>query len=293
MPAYPDSPNADLLDRIPLDARRGAGCRLRHRCARRGLSAAQSARAAARHRQGSATPRRWRRSGWTRSASVDVEADPLPFELDRPIDCIIYGDVIEHLRDPWTVLRRHVEALSDDGTILICVPNLEHWSFADRLLRGTWDYEPSGLLDAHASALVQPGDHAQGTARGWACAVRRASAYLRCRRRRRLSPLRSLRRCRAWHRSAGLCRSCRAAAVCLARAQTAAQRLTVVAQHAAPVGGVSHVRVVYPLQAMSSDPTVTTAPGHERRTPLKVGRRCAAHLRAAPPDADRRAAAPR
>ena len=34
-------------------------------------------------------------------AAVDVEQDPLPFELDRPIDCIIYGDVLEHLRDPW------------------------------------------------------------------------------------------------------------------------------------------------------------------------------------------------
>ena len=31
--------------------------------------------------------------------------------------------------------------------MLICVPNMEHWSFADRLLRGTWKYEPAGLLD--------------------------------------------------------------------------------------------------------------------------------------------------
>ncbi len=80
-------------------------------------------------------------------AVVDVENDPMPFALERPLDCIIYGDVLEHLPDPWPVLRRHAEALSDDGAILICVPNMEHWSFADRLLRGTWKYEPSGLLD--------------------------------------------------------------------------------------------------------------------------------------------------
>ena len=77
----------------------------------------------------------------------DVEADPLPFAPPGGIDCIIYGDVLEHLRDPWAVLERHAEALSDDGTILICVPNVEHWRFAERLLRGAWDYEPSGLLD--------------------------------------------------------------------------------------------------------------------------------------------------
>ena len=80
-------------------------------------------------------------------AVVDVEHDPLPFTLDRPIDCIVYGDVLEHLSDPWPVLRRHAEALSDDGSMLICVPNMQHWSFADRLLRGTWKYEPDGLLD--------------------------------------------------------------------------------------------------------------------------------------------------
>ena len=91
--------------------------------------------------------RDWPRSGWIEVAAVDVELNPLPFALDRPIDCIIYGDVLEHLRDPWAVLRRHAEALSEDGTMVICVPNVEHWSFADRLLRGTWKYEPDGLLD--------------------------------------------------------------------------------------------------------------------------------------------------
>ena len=33
------------------------------------------------------------------------------------------------------------------GTVLICIPNVDHWSFAERLLRGTFDYEDSGLFD--------------------------------------------------------------------------------------------------------------------------------------------------
>jgi 2-polyprenyl-3-methyl-5-hydroxy-6-metoxy-1,4-benzoquinol methylase len=146
MPSYPDHPNSDLLERIPLDAAVvldvgcGAGSlgaayrRFNPRARLLGIDMDSAAAKIAARRLDEV-------------AVVDVEYDPLPFELDRPIDCIIYGDVLEHLRDPWSVLRHHIAALSDEGTILICVPNLEHWSFADRLLRGTWDYEPTGLLD--------------------------------------------------------------------------------------------------------------------------------------------------
>ena len=55
-----------------------------------------------------------------------------------------------------------------------------------------------------------------------------------------------------------------------------------------PVGGVSHVRVVYPLQAMRSDPTVLTHFAAERRDQA-ARRRHAAHLRAAPAGAVGRA----
>jgi glycosyltransferase involved in cell wall biosynthesis len=191
-------------------------------------------------------------------AVVDVEHDPLPFELDRPIDCIIYGDVLEHLRDPWSVLRRHIAALSDEGTILICVPNLEHWSFADRLLRGTWDYEPTGLLDdTHlrwfsletmrrgllSLGLTLCDVHARvfDAADAEAFTTRIAPAltalgvdpqvYVQ-----RAKPLQFVWRVRKHPR----------------------ELLTVVANMLQPVGGVSHVRVVYPLQALNSDPTVVT-----------------------------------
>ncbi len=147
MTAQPhDIPNADLLERIPLSAQvvLDVGCstgalsaayrRFNPRARLLGIDRSEAAAAIARQRLDEV-------------AVVDVEEHPLPFVLDRPIDCILYGDVLEHLRDPWSVLRRHAEALSDDGTMVICVPNLEHWSFADRLLRGTWKYESSGLLD--------------------------------------------------------------------------------------------------------------------------------------------------
>ena len=146
MSRYPDQANNDLLERIPLSARvvLDVGCntgalgaayrRLNPRARLLGIDKDPEAAGQAARRL-------------DQVAVVDVEHDPMPFALDGPIDCIVYGDVLEHLRDPWPVLRRHAEALSDDGTMLICVPNMQHWSFADRLLRGTWKYEPAGLLD--------------------------------------------------------------------------------------------------------------------------------------------------
>jgi SAM-dependent methyltransferase len=75
---------------------------------------------------------------------VEREAAPLP---PGSLDVLVYGDVLEHLRDPWAVLKRDAGLLAPGGTLLVCVPNLEHWSFAARLLAGRWRYEEMGLFD--------------------------------------------------------------------------------------------------------------------------------------------------
>jgi glycosyltransferase involved in cell wall biosynthesis len=191
-------------------------------------------------------------------ATVDVEDDPLPFDVPEGIDCIIYGDILEHLRDPWTVLKRQAEALTPDGTILICIPNLEHWSFAEKLLRGTWDYTPSGLLDdthlrwfslrSMREGLLQRGfvpcdvharvfDREKASQFGQAIAPALAALSIDADEyARRATPLQYVWRVR----------------------KTPQQRMTVAANMLKPVGGVSHVRIVYPLRAMATDPAVGT-----------------------------------
>ncbi len=77
---------------------------------------------------------------------IDIETTPPPV-ADGSLDAMIFGDVLEHLRDPWAVLRRDAKLLSRDGVLLVCIPNVEHWSFAARLLAGGWDYAPHGLYD--------------------------------------------------------------------------------------------------------------------------------------------------
>ena len=63
------------------------------------------------------------------------------------VDCLIYGDVLEHMQDPWTVLKQHIDWLKPEGQVLACIPNVQHWSLIVKLLRGDWEYEDEGLLD--------------------------------------------------------------------------------------------------------------------------------------------------
>ncbi len=76
----------------------------------------------------------------------DVEqlAESLPSER---YDCVIMADVLEHLRDPAAVLKRAAQALTPDGTAIISLPNVRHWSVIRALLEGTWHYADSGILD--------------------------------------------------------------------------------------------------------------------------------------------------
>jgi SAM-dependent methyltransferase len=77
----------------------------------------------------------------------DVEKMELPFE-DGHFDCILYGDVLEHLVDPWSLLKRHRRLLSDDGVIICSIPNIQHYRILKRLaFRGRWEYVESGILD--------------------------------------------------------------------------------------------------------------------------------------------------
>jgi SAM-dependent methyltransferase len=75
-------------------------------------------------------------------------------QVERPdipagsADCVIFGDVLEHLIDPEQVLRWARDLLADGGVLLTCVPNFTHFSVIKALLRSDPMYQPNGLLDA-------------------------------------------------------------------------------------------------------------------------------------------------
>lgn len=62
-------------------------------------------------------------------------------------DCWIFGDSLEHLKDPWLVLSRIRRVIPSDGFVVACVPNAQHWSVIVRLAVGDFRYEDSGLMD--------------------------------------------------------------------------------------------------------------------------------------------------
>jgi hypothetical protein len=75
-----------------------------------------------------------------------------PFDLGLPdkelcVDCLILGDVLEQMVDPWAVLARLVRWMRNGSQVLPCISNVQHYSVVVNLLRGKWDYQDKGLLD--------------------------------------------------------------------------------------------------------------------------------------------------
>lgn len=78
--------------------------------------------------------------------TADIEANGFPFP-PAAFDAIIFADVLEHLIDPWRVLREAVELLTDDGCVIASIPNVQNLDVLLRLARGRWDYRERGILD--------------------------------------------------------------------------------------------------------------------------------------------------
>ncbi|MCL6444265.1 MAG: glycosyltransferase [Alicyclobacillus sp.] len=79
----------------------------------------------------------------------DVELMDLDSELGTTtFDHIIFADVLEHLRDPWRVLKKVCQWLDKSGTALISVPNIGHASIVLELMEGRFHYRELGLLDS-------------------------------------------------------------------------------------------------------------------------------------------------
>jgi 2-polyprenyl-3-methyl-5-hydroxy-6-metoxy-1,4-benzoquinol methylase len=78
----------------------------------------------------------------------DLDTLDLTRELgeDR-FDVIVAADVLEHLRDPLTLLRRLREFLNPGGYFVISLPNIAHGSVRLALLEGRFHYQETGLLD--------------------------------------------------------------------------------------------------------------------------------------------------
>jgi GT2 family glycosyltransferase/tetratricopeptide (TPR) repeat protein/2-polyprenyl-3-methyl-5-hydroxy-6-metoxy-1,4-benzoquinol methylase len=76
----------------------------------------------------------------------NVEQMSLPFGSNE-FDVVLCGDVLEHLRDPLSLLRKARGWLAPGGRVVASIPNVRHHSVIRGLLDGNWTYESAGLLD--------------------------------------------------------------------------------------------------------------------------------------------------
>ena len=62
-------------------------------------------------------------------------------------DILLFADVLEHCQNPGEILQNLRGYLSDNGYILISVPNVANWEIRLKLLCGRFDYKGGTILD--------------------------------------------------------------------------------------------------------------------------------------------------
>ena len=79
---------------------------------------------------------------------LDTTVENALDSLGGPFDTVLCYDVLEHLVDPWTVLRRLHAIAAPGGRLQVSVPNARHLSLAwDLFVRGTFGYAEWGHRD--------------------------------------------------------------------------------------------------------------------------------------------------
>lgn len=79
---------------------------------------------------------------------LDIElVDDAFWMQHRDRDCWIFGDTLEHLQNPWRILKKIRSVVPRAGAVVACIPNAQHWSMQVKLAIGDFRYQDKGLLD--------------------------------------------------------------------------------------------------------------------------------------------------
>ena len=78
-----------------------------------------------------------------------VEETPWAHEIAAgSLDAILCLDILEHLVDPWKVVKQLSLLLAPGGQLIISIPNIRNWKFIAKLFfKGDFNYRDAGLLD--------------------------------------------------------------------------------------------------------------------------------------------------
>jgi 2-polyprenyl-3-methyl-5-hydroxy-6-metoxy-1,4-benzoquinol methylase len=77
----------------------------------------------------------------------DIEQLELSYP-ENHFDVIIAADVLEHLIDPWSALKKLTSHLKPGGTFIASIPNVrELKTLYNIMIKGTFEYAEFGILD--------------------------------------------------------------------------------------------------------------------------------------------------
>ncbi len=78
---------------------------------------------------------------------ADLDEGLPPTITDEVFDVVLAADVLEHVRDPESLLGELQDVLAPGGRLLVSVPNFGHWYPRLRVATGRFDYDRRGILD--------------------------------------------------------------------------------------------------------------------------------------------------
>ena len=78
----------------------------------------------------------------------DIEVPAVCARIGGSFDVVLFMHVLEHLMDPWRVLRDTRHLLGPDGRVIVLLPNVACWRIRkDLFLHGRFRYTETGILD--------------------------------------------------------------------------------------------------------------------------------------------------
>jgi 2-polyprenyl-3-methyl-5-hydroxy-6-metoxy-1,4-benzoquinol methylase len=77
----------------------------------------------------------------------DIENSVALLSGDALFDCIICADVLENLKDPWTLLIKLLDHIAPDGRLVCSTHNIQYYKVIKDIIRDRWLYRAVGCMD--------------------------------------------------------------------------------------------------------------------------------------------------
>ncbi|MDA8962008.1 class I SAM-dependent methyltransferase [Congregibacter sp.] len=67
---------------------------------------------------------------------------------EASFDCMVFADILEHLREPWDALSNAAQRLEPGGSVVASLPNIRHVdTLFHQVVLGRWPYRERGIHD--------------------------------------------------------------------------------------------------------------------------------------------------